>query len=225
MTAVGSAGPSAFQGDQKEASELHVLAGKGDFIKLNDVLSKHKKDLEKRDEDGFTPLLVAAYEGHEQAVKVLIKGGADVNATDPKHKRNALHIAAERKKITVIVALGAHKQLFKAKDEKGRTPEGLALVHKFNDIAALLQQEEKAKVEIAAKDIKDKDKEKADPKDKPGFWGRFDKFFSETFFDGPWNGHPDREASSRASNDGDAFRYSMRTLTNATIASDRINGP
>lgn len=224
MTAVGSAGPSAFQGDQKEASELHVLAGKGDFIKLNDVLSKHKKDLEKRDEDGFTPLLVAAYEGHEQAVKVLIKGGADVNATDPKHNRNALHIAAERQKITVIVALGVHKQLFKAKDAKGRTPEGLALVHKFNDIAALLQQEEKAKVEIAAKDTKDKDKEKAD---KPGFWDRFDKFISETFFDGPWNGHPDREVSPdrRASTDGDAYRYSMRVLDNAITASDRISGP
>ncbi len=38
------------------------------------------EDVNKKDENGGTPLQVATYEGHKETVKLLIANGADVNA-------------------------------------------------------------------------------------------------------------------------------------------------
>src|SRR5574341_1566349 len=40
------------------------------------------------------PLVMAAYEGHTEIVKLLLEAGADVTAVDPSMKATALHAAA-----------------------------------------------------------------------------------------------------------------------------------
>ena len=51
-----------------------------------------------------TPLLYTADDGHAEVAKVLILNGADVNAVD-KHKRTALHIAAQQKHVPCTLQL------------------------------------------------------------------------------------------------------------------------
>ncbi|KAL2266781.1 hypothetical protein VTJ83DRAFT_6133 [Remersonia thermophila] len=71
-----------------EGSALHLLAKGGAFWKLEAIefLLSRGADIEARNGDGMTPLLVAAsakpWEGawREEAVRVLLKHGADVNA-------------------------------------------------------------------------------------------------------------------------------------------------
>ena len=42
-------------------------------------------------QDGWTPLYWAAQEGHAEVVKLLLKAGADVTATDKVRERSVRH--------------------------------------------------------------------------------------------------------------------------------------
>jgi uncharacterized protein len=46
------------------------------------------------DANGDAPLVMAAYEGHTEIVRLLLEAGADVTAVDPGMKATALHAAA-----------------------------------------------------------------------------------------------------------------------------------
>jgi uncharacterized protein len=46
------------------------------------------------DANGDAPLVMAAYEGHTDIVRLLLEAGADVTAVDPGMKATALHAAA-----------------------------------------------------------------------------------------------------------------------------------
>jgi ankyrin repeat protein len=45
-------------------------------------------------DNGDAPLVMAAYKGHTEIVKLLLEAGADVTAVDPSMKATALHAAA-----------------------------------------------------------------------------------------------------------------------------------
>ena len=51
-------------------------------------------DIDARDKDNFTPLLVSAMEGHTQIVQLLLEKGANLHARDIKD-RTAIYMAAE----------------------------------------------------------------------------------------------------------------------------------
>jgi ankyrin repeat protein len=98
-------------------------------------------------DDGTTPLMVAAglgkstfypglqrgsrSEGAEQAVKLLVEAGADVNAVN-EADFTALHGAAYRGLDEVIEYLVAHGANINAREYKGRTPFRLAEGSKQN---------------------------------------------------------------------------------------------
>ena len=58
-------------------------------------------DIEVKDRDNFTPLLLAACYGHAKAVELLISSGADILAED-KNERTALFLAAEEDRLEVL---------------------------------------------------------------------------------------------------------------------------
>jgi ankyrin repeat protein len=51
-------------------------------------------DVSEVDANGDAPLVIAAYEGHTEIVRLLLEAGADVTAVDPDMKATALHAAA-----------------------------------------------------------------------------------------------------------------------------------
>ena len=60
---------------------LHAAAHSGDLDEMVSLI-KAGADVETRDSNGRTPLLVAAFASQDEAVSVLAKAGADMNALD-----------------------------------------------------------------------------------------------------------------------------------------------
>jgi ankyrin repeat protein len=61
------------------ASPIHEAALAGD-VELVKLLIENGADVDDRDVQGYTPLLLAIQAGHTDIAKVLIANGADVNA-------------------------------------------------------------------------------------------------------------------------------------------------
>ena len=63
---------------------------------INDLLAKGA-DVNCVNDWGMTPLMIAAQNNSYVVVlNTLIDAGADVNATEPKYRSNALHLAADK---------------------------------------------------------------------------------------------------------------------------------
>jgi len=59
--------------------DLHEAAKFGDLSRVNDLIAA-KADVNVKDEEGYTALMIASYKGHIEVVKALIAAKADVNA-------------------------------------------------------------------------------------------------------------------------------------------------
>lgn len=71
------------------------------------MLLDNGADINKASESGFTPLMVAAYQGHHEAVKTLIKRGAKLN-TDPIYMLNGTTYESKTvKQLTPLEYYGA----------------------------------------------------------------------------------------------------------------------
>ena len=51
-------------------------------------------DINEKDSSGDAPLVIAAYKGYDEIVRLLLEAGADVTVVDPGMKATALHAAA-----------------------------------------------------------------------------------------------------------------------------------
>ena len=90
------------------------------------------------DEDGATPLHLAARHNAKEVAEQLIAKGADVNAKD-NTGRTPLHDAAWFNAIEVAEPLIAKGADVNAKDEDDKTPLGVAKTIEHEDMAALLR--------------------------------------------------------------------------------------
>jgi ankyrin repeat protein len=70
--------------------------------------------LEKRNKDNFTPLLIAAFKGHEKTVKCLMQRRAEVFAMDKNEKTAIYWAAAEDKLAALKVCLWSHFETLKS---------------------------------------------------------------------------------------------------------------
>ena len=79
------------------------------------------QDVNRGDSDGRTPLMAAAYNGHDQMVHELIRAGADVNRKN-NIKQTALHWASSRGHSNVVTTLAEAGANLNVQDEDGMTP-------------------------------------------------------------------------------------------------------
>lgn len=64
------------------AMPIHLAAGSNYLIALQELLERRPQDIDAQTNIGITPLMMAATEGHADAVKLLLKFGADLTIKD-----------------------------------------------------------------------------------------------------------------------------------------------
>lgn len=106
-------------------------------------------DLSARDSDGRTPLMVAADNRSDDAVKILLQLGADINAASTQEKMTALHYAAKNSDTDTLKVLVAAKADLNLKDIKGLTPLHHAAIEGDDDNVEILVA---AGADVLAKD-------------------------------------------------------------------------
>ena len=98
-----------------------AMTGRDDL--LDQLLSGNKSQAKLMSHDGWTPLHLAAFFGHPNAAKALLKAGADVTVRGKNPMSNMpLHAAVAGRNFEVIKALVEHGAPVNAQQHGGWTP-------------------------------------------------------------------------------------------------------
>ncbi|MCP4150093.1 MAG: hypothetical protein GY757_20265 [bacterium] len=104
-----------------EAGEIHDTVAKGDQAALKKLLAADPGLVGARDKNFCTPLHTAARKGRNEAVHVLISGGAALHLMDWDF-RTPMHWAALNGHLDVVKTLFKHKAPLDIKTYQGKTP-------------------------------------------------------------------------------------------------------
>ncbi len=110
-------------------------------------LIKEGANLNVRNQDGLTPLMVASNLGFDAIASYLIEGNVDgnaaeINAVTDETKMTALHFAAEKGHLyitQILVDFGADISL---ENSRGRTAYQLSRINRHSEVAAYLREHE-----------------------------------------------------------------------------------
>ena len=100
--------------------DIWTASREGDLEKVRQLI-QDGHNVNRGDSGGWTPLMVAAVNGHNQVVRELIRAGADVNGKN-NTKRTALHWASRSGHSSVIKTLAEAGANLNEQDEDGMTP-------------------------------------------------------------------------------------------------------
>ncbi|XP_023314214.1 ankyrin-3-like [Trichogramma pretiosum] len=151
-------GADANRANEYGQTPAHMICGRkeddglmGEFVAMNDIkaslmrpVSLAPLEVDSRDRWGQTPLHLAAANGLKTATKVLLKNGADSNATD-SNGSTPLHLICTSKHnddlAKIFFAINDEKQQpikVNARDNSGNTPLHLALRYADRVLAEML---------------------------------------------------------------------------------------
>jgi ankyrin repeat protein len=121
---------------KKEA--IHSAVREGNTREIEAILDQHPEMIEQKDRLGCTPLLEAARVGQIEALKVLIKRGADLNATwdtvaTGDGRWSALHIAVNGGHVEAAKVLLEAGADINFKSVRGETPLDRVVYHNRPD--------------------------------------------------------------------------------------------
>lgn len=124
---------------QAHCGEIHKAAKKGDVEKVKKLLKGNPDLVFSKDEDGWTPLHLAAANGHRELAEVLLTERAEVNAKD-NNGSTPLHQAAAAvgNHADLVGLLLSHGADVNVKDKFGLTPLHYATLHDNESSAEVL---------------------------------------------------------------------------------------
>ncbi|KAG6980589.1 Ankyrin repeat domain-containing protein 50 [Fusarium oxysporum f. sp. conglutinans] len=125
----------------EETSLVHVLSRYGVVGALRTILEKADKvgiNIDGKDSDGRTPLLLAAAHRHKAVVRLLLDRGAHAEVADKIEGRTPLWWAVERGHEAVVRLLLDWDASIEAADKDGRTPLSYAVENGDEAIVRLL---------------------------------------------------------------------------------------
>ncbi len=114
MPVAAQTGPSALEIAQYQG--LHAAAQKGDVAQIEKLAAskvESKAALNAKDGNGRTPLHVATFARQREAIRALVKAGADINLLD-NDRYDGITIAAvadDEETLRLLLALGANAKL------------------------------------------------------------------------------------------------------------------
>jgi ankyrin repeat protein len=120
--------------------EIHDAAKAGDLAKVKALLNSNPDLVSSKDNNGTTPLHLAAHEGHKDMAELLLANKADVNAKD-MYGDTPLHYAALWGYMDMVQLLLANKADVNANDSNGNTPLHEAAFKDHKDIVEFLRQQ------------------------------------------------------------------------------------
>jgi ankyrin repeat protein len=118
---------------------IHQYAINGDAAGVAAELAEFPDELNLPEDDGLTPLHLAAENCHTNVLMLLLDKGADVNVT-AKDKSTPLHLAAQEGCTDVVTALLMRGAKINARDNQNRTPLGRAELWHRDSLVQLLRQ-------------------------------------------------------------------------------------
>ena len=96
-------------------------------------------DIDARNTNGWTPLHVAAQSGEFEAIRLLLRRGADKDARDDVYGWTPLHVAARYGHLGVVRLMLSHGADPRATTTRGgRRPSDLALMQSHYDVRTIL---------------------------------------------------------------------------------------
>lgn len=112
---------------KSEVPDVLTAATVGDATRLGDLLRGKSHLVKERNESGYTPLHIAAREGHDESIRVLLQAGADVNvlAVETNNYESAygwtpLHLAVMNGKASTVKLLLEKGANVNAADKGGK---------------------------------------------------------------------------------------------------------
>ncbi|ROI69406.1 Ankyrin-3 [Anabarilius grahami] len=136
---------------QSGETPLHYSARVGNTAVLQEMLSNVPTNqlqtaINKHAKNGWSPLLLAAEQGHTEVVRVLLQNDARVDVFDEEGKA-AIHLAAEQGHQDIVDILLSHKAFVNAKTKLGLTPLHLSAQSGSAQLVRLLVETHQASVD------------------------------------------------------------------------------
>lgn len=120
-------------------SSLHIAAMRGD-TGLALVLLDKGVDFNAADHaSGYTPLQIAALQGHAAVCETLIRYGASVDALTPRQE-TALHLAAQAGHAAAVATMLKYRANTGIRNSAGQTAQQLAQQHGHAGVVTLMEQ-------------------------------------------------------------------------------------
>src|ERR1017187_576289 len=118
--------------------EIHDAAWAGDLEKVKTLLKNNSNLVFSQNENGFTPLHCAAFNGHKNVAELLLANKAGVN-TNENHGATPLYLAAQKgHKDLAALLLGNEADVNAVEKEFNWTPLHKATFNGHKDVVELL---------------------------------------------------------------------------------------
>uniref|UniRef100_A0A6P7F814 Serine/threonine-protein phosphatase 6 regulatory ankyrin repeat subunit A isoform X2 n=1 Tax=Diabrotica virgifera virgifera TaxID=50390 RepID=A0A6P7F814_DIAVI len=137
---------------KQHESAFHYVALAGNNDVVMEMISHmsptdSQKALNRQNDHGWTPLLIASRKGHIDLVNNLLANHARVDVFDLEG-RSALHLAAEQGYLQVCDSLLTHKAFINSKSRNGRTALHLAAMNGYIHLVKFLIKDHNAVIDI-----------------------------------------------------------------------------